>query len=107
MAGVVEQTIPGTFIKRDLFGFIDIVALMDKRVVGIQATSASNVSARIKKIKEECFAKAHDWLVCGGRIQVWGWGRQKVKRGGKAYVYVLRVVQITEVDLLAEDSVSV
>jgi len=38
-AQTVEQRIPHTFITRDLFGVIDIVALAGPRIIGIQVTS--------------------------------------------------------------------
>jgi hypothetical protein len=36
----------------DLFGFIDILCLGDNEVIGVQTTSGSNLSARVKKIAE-------------------------------------------------------
>lgn len=74
--GVVERWIPQAKRRIDLLGFIDIVAL-DKRVIGIQATSFSNMSSRINKIVGEQFKEATDWLNCGGEIQVWTWLRRK------------------------------
>lgn len=38
--------------KRDLFGFCDFVALRDGETVCVQATSRSNVSARVAKIAD-------------------------------------------------------
>lgn len=68
----VEQQIPGTFIKRDLFGFLDILAIRGQEILGVQATSLSNVSARIKKITDHVnlpvVRKANI------AVQVWGWG---------------------------------
>lgn len=56
IAQVVEQTIPRTFIKRDLFGCIDIVAVTPEGIVGIQATSnltGGNHGMRVQKILAE------------------------------------------------------
>jgi hypothetical protein len=39
-------------IRQDLFGFIDLLALKDKEVLAVQTTTASNMSARAKKIGE-------------------------------------------------------
>ena len=39
------------YIKRDLFGFIDFVALRDGKTLGVQATNAGNFANRVKKIK--------------------------------------------------------
>jgi hypothetical protein len=58
----------------DLFGFIDIVALTEEGIVGIQTTSSSNHSARKAKILAEPRAKA--WLEAGGIISIWTWGRK-------------------------------
>jgi hypothetical protein len=48
---VVERWIPGANIRKDLFGFIDLVALKKDLTLGVQATSYSNMGARIKKIE--------------------------------------------------------
>lgn len=68
---VVERTIPKTFIKKDLFGFIDVLAVKDDVTIGIQATSDTNVSARVKKIADHqnIGAVRH----AGWRVEVWGW----------------------------------
>ena len=41
---------PGAGIRRDLFGFIDILALLDGQVLAVQCTAKSGVSARLRKI---------------------------------------------------------
>jgi hypothetical protein len=80
----VEQTIPKTFIKRDAWGIIDIIALGDGEVLAVQATSGDNVSARMAKMA------GHEGLAAlrkaGVRVEVWGWrklaktGRWEVRR---------------------------
>lgn len=52
LAAVVEKWNPHARIRNDLFGFIDILAIKDGETVAVQATSWSNMSARIKKIAE-------------------------------------------------------
>lgn len=47
---VVERWIPGANIRKDLFGFIDILCIKEHECVGIQTTSYSHVSERVKKI---------------------------------------------------------
>jgi hypothetical protein len=49
---VVERWVPGANIRKDLFGFVDLVAIRDGVTYGIQATSTSNMSARQKKIAD-------------------------------------------------------
>ena len=39
-------------IRVDLLGFIDILAFKGKEVLAVQTTSASNMSARVKKIAD-------------------------------------------------------
>lgn len=73
--GVVEQTIPHCFIKRDLFGFIDMVAISPTRgILAVQATGGGNGPARIAKIRLE--PRAGLWLASGGRIVVHDWRKR-------------------------------
>lgn len=68
---VVERWIPGANIRKDLFGFIDILAIHTGRVLAIQATSYSNMSARCKKIAEH--ENIREVRKLGWQIEVWGW----------------------------------
>lgn len=71
LAAVVEKRIPRVFIMKDLFGFIDIVALSDGITLAVQTTSGSNVAARIAKIRASAdFPRV---LAAGWRIVVHGW----------------------------------
>lgn len=73
--GVVEQTIPHTFIKRDLFGMFDLIAIKSFVTMGIQVTSRSNVTARVKKIEEE--PRLLDVREAGWIVMVHGWDKDK------------------------------
>ena len=88
----VEQTIPGTRgIKRDLYGFIDFLAINSQETLAIQATSRSNMSARKTKILGEKRENSRDWLSCPGRrLEIWGWGWDE-----KGKSWSLRTVEIT------------
>src|SRR5262245_7637632 len=69
---VVEGWNPYARIRQDLFGIIDVVAV-GADIVGVQATSGSNVSARVAKIVE---SEALPILRKAGiRIVVHGWGK--------------------------------
>jgi hypothetical protein len=74
-AAVVESRIPHTFITRDLFGFIDIIAVDGRRgLIGIQATSdvgGNHSGARMEKIATDCRVAALAWLRAGLRLEVW------------------------------------
>lgn len=74
LADVVEKWIPVVKRRRDLFGFIDILAIRDNEVVGVQATSGSNVAARIAKIAEHENVGAV--RKAGIRIVVHGWAKR-------------------------------
>lgn len=77
IAQVVEQTIPKLFIKRDLFGVIDIVAITQSGILGIQATSGDHHSHRMEKALAEPRLRA--WIAAGATFAVWSW-----RKGGAA-----------------------
>jgi len=58
-------------VRKDLFGFIDIIAMRDKRIVAIQCTSDSNAAGRVSKIRS--LPASATWLAAGGIIEVWAW----------------------------------
>jgi len=100
-AGVVERWIPipklpGGGLRKDLFGFGDIVACRD-HILLVQCTSGVNVNKRLAKIMDECRDPAKVWLECGGRIEVWGWRELKVKVNRRSWQP--RIVSITLEDL--------
>ncbi len=100
---VAERWNPHTRTRHDLFNFIDIVAVdtTARQIVAVQATAAA-VQARRRKIVEECTDAARAWLHAGGRIEVWGWRKLKLKRGGKATRWTPRTIEITAADLEGE-----
>jgi len=79
---VVESYNAFTKRKKDLFGIFDILAIGSGETIGVQITSKSNMSARIKKIEESEYLPL--LLAAGWRIIVFGWfkkdnGRYDVK----------------------------
>lgn len=71
LAEVVEKRLPHCFITKDLFGFIDILAIRRGEVLGVQTTSGDNVSHRIEKIAEsETVGRVRE---AGISIHVHGW----------------------------------
>jgi len=74
---VVEKWIPGARIRKDLWGFVDVLALGqdEPRLLAIQCTSASNVAARCNKIADSDLIQ----LVRGTgiAIYVYGWAKGK------------------------------
>lgn len=70
--GVVEQTIPHTFIKRDFLGFADLVICSPtKGIAAVQVTGGGNLSARAAKTRLE--PRAAIWLASGGRVILHDW----------------------------------
>jgi hypothetical protein len=87
IADVTERWIPRMNVRKDLFGFIDILAINDTELLAVQATGGDggNVAARVTKIAE------HDNypLVCKHmRIVVHGWRKNAAGR------WVLREVEL-------------
>lgn len=77
VAEVVERWNPHAKIRQDLFGCIDIVAVVQRdgvpRILGIQATTATNMAARMAKARQQPQLSA--WLEAGGLFEVWGWSK--------------------------------
>jgi hypothetical protein len=69
---VVERWNPFSRTRQDMFGIIDLVALLDGQTIGVQTTSLSNMSARVKKIAECEHLPA--LRKSGWRLLVHGWG---------------------------------
>ena len=68
---VVERWIPGANIRKDLYGFIDILALKGNETLAIQTTTATNLNARVKKISDhENVGAVRE---AGWTIHVHGW----------------------------------
>jgi hypothetical protein len=105
-ADIAERFIKGANkgrgIRKDLFGFIDIVALGGKRgIIGVQSTG-KDFAGHKKKILEERNEAALDWLRSGGRALLWSWRKEKVKKGGKAEQWVYKEYEFTLADFGAE-----
>jgi hypothetical protein len=78
LADVTERWIAQAGIRKDLFGIIDLIAIKaGEAVIGLQATSLSNVPARVAKAKAS--GPLAIWLKTGARFQVIGWTRRGKK----------------------------
>jgi len=97
-AGIVERFLhyAGTYGKRvDLFHFLDIVALGDGSIIGVQSCSA-DFAAHDRKILSEPLALL--WMESGGRLMLIGWRKILKKKGGKLRVWSPRIKEYTEDD---------
>ena len=96
LAQVVERWNYHAHIRQDLFQFADILAVREGETLAVQTTSGSNVAARRAKLANN--PNVSTCLKAGWRCEIHGWCKRKVKRGGKAYRYQLRTIQVTETD---------
>lgn len=102
--GTVERWIPnpahpGGGFRKDLFGFIDLIALTDKGVMAVQSTGQA-FSSHLYKLTVEKSEEVRKWLETPGTtLYLYGWRKTKLKRGGKAMRWQPRIQQITIKDL--------
>jgi hypothetical protein len=75
VADVTERWIPMARVRKDLYGFIDVLCIREREVCGVQATSAGNVAARIHKIANHENVGAV--RKAGIRILVHGWAKRR------------------------------
>lgn len=97
LCDITERWVPAANIRKDLYGFVDILCVSPKMgfegegcsppIVGVQSTSYSNVSARVKKIMESPNLP----IVAGAGIMVVVHGWRKVKNR-----WVVKEVWLTE-----------
>ena len=89
-ADVVERWIPRAFIRKDLFGIIDIVSAgQGLPIAGWQATATGCLSARVKKAMAE--PRLIEWLKSGGRFYCIGWALRG--KAGKKKVWTPKVIR--------------
>lgn len=74
IAEVTEHWNPHARIRNDLFGFVDVLAIRDTETLAVQTTSAANVPARVRKIREsDLYPKV---LAAGWQVRVHGWAKK-------------------------------
>jgi len=104
-AGTVERWIrnpkhPAGGFRKDLLGFIDIIALTENGITGIQSCGQA-FAEHDRKIKEEPMALK--WLEKGGHIMLIGWRKILKNRGGKLRVWSPRIKEYTLEDFEYEN----
>ncbi len=78
LAQVVERWNPHARARIDLFGVVDVLAIRDGETLAVQATSGSNVAARVAKIAGCEHLPA--LRAAGWRIVVHGWRKSSKGR---------------------------
>lgn len=109
-AAIVEKWNPHARVRQDLFGCIDVLAIVPAeeecpllglpRIIGIQACAGSSHAARRTKALAEPRLRA--WLAAGARFEVWSWS----KRGGrgKRKLWQLRAESLTAADCQSQEA---
>ena len=95
LVGIVERRLPirlglpyGKTV--DLFGFIDLIALDPVQgVVAIQSCG-QDFAGHVEKIMVERNEAVFEWLK-HAPLELWGWRRVKLKRGGAAIRWAPRI----------------
>jgi hypothetical protein len=91
VAGVVEKWIPQTRRRSDYLGGIDIIAVRadPPTTVGIQATSDSNVSSRVKKLMS--LPDMQVWIGAGNELWVMGWKKRLIGRRARWFPRIVKL----------------
>ena len=93
ICGIVErfnQHVGKFGIRQDLFGFIDIIAVDPvDGIIAIQSCG-QDFSGHINKMMGERNENMVEWLK-HGKVELWGWRKVKLKRGGKAMRWKPRI----------------
>lgn len=98
MAAVVERWNPHARVRQDLFGFADVIAVVDGAVLLVQATTGKNVSARLAKLRAEpCRSRVRRWLLAGGRVQIHGWAKRGPRGKRKLWTCSVREIVLEDV----------
>lgn len=91
--GIVERfnSHVGNFgIHQDLFGFLDIIAIdPEDGIIGVQSCG-QDFAEHITKMTGERNEAMYEWLK-HAKVELWGWRKVKLKRGGKAMRWKPRV----------------
>ena len=97
----VERWIPRARVRKDVAGFMDILAWRKTQqhgpeMLAVQATTGANVSHRVDKIVHGLVGsdqQAHlDWKAMGYLVVVHGWAKQGAR--GKRKLWTLREVWV-------------
>lgn len=90
----VEKYSSYTKRRRDLFNFIDVIAVdPEYGVIGIQVCRSTDFQQHVRKLKNVVNDNLLTWLKHAD-VQLWGWRKVKVKRSGKAMVWRPRVADV-------------
>ena len=101
IAEVVERwlrnpKLPAGGFRRDLFNFIDIIAMGENSIIAIQSCGQAFAAHNRKITEDEAVApNARLWLKNGGRLILIGWRKVKLRPGAKAMRWKPRIKEYT------------
>lgn len=92
-ADVVERWMknpkhPAGGYRKDLFNIIDIIALSNRGIMGVQSCGQAFAEHNRKVLAEPLALK---WLEAGGDLILIGWRKILKKRGGKQKIWAPRI----------------
>lgn len=76
--------------RRDLFGFIDMIAMNDSEIIGVQACSSSDINPHIDLILKSEMALR--WARAGGVIRIYAWRKVLPSRTSKRALWKPRII---------------
>lgn len=91
-------------INKDLFGIIDVVALLPLGIIGVQCCQAKDFAEHWRLLTVERADASRQWLNAGGTLLIYEWRKAKLKRGGEREVWKLRTVNVGLEDLRTSDA---
>ena len=94
-AAIVEHWNSFVGRKFDLFGWIDVLAVVDGKFIGIQTTTQSNAAARVDKARGNKALVA--WLEADGILVVHCWAKRGAR--GKRKLWSLKEQFLSYEDL--------
>jgi len=81
-AAVCEKWNPHAKVRQDLFNFIDLIAVGEGRIWGVQVSMMGDRTRRLEKLTTPPVeAAVRDWLVAGGRVSILAWTKHQPKKG--------------------------
>jgi len=86
-AAVVERYLAVCRVRQDMFGFADVLAFSEDRVLAVQTTTQANFAAHKPKI--EALLVARRWVASDLRaLELWGWAKRGER--GKRKLWTVR-----------------
>lgn len=93
----------GARVRKDLFGIIDMIAIKQGRVLGVQSTGPSGRKAHMTTLVRTERESTRDWLESGAYLWLVSWKKTPRGPSGKSFRYEPVIDEIT-LELLEQES---